>query len=114
MWRVSVIAMFMVVASAVVLTNWLIARRAAAFALPRTRRSAAGVGAAGGLPGAGGESGVGAGVRASSWRVSRSGQLAAPADRGVVAGVGRQHRGVGVLDRDELHHAKPRASPTTP
>ena len=100
----SVIAMFMVVASAVVLTNWLIARRAAAFAYrghqdPRSR-----VGAAGRLPGAVVQSGVGAGLRHRVGRCRGPAHLAAPPDRGVVAGVGGQHRGVGVLDRDQLHH----------
>ena len=109
----SVAALFLVFASMVLLTNWLIARRAAAFKH------------------------VGRQEHRPLWAL-RAGCLvpfvnlawapvyvlelasaedclarASQADRGVVGGVGAQHGGFGVLHRDELHHATPRALPTT-
>ena len=111
---VSVVAMFMVVASAVVLTNWLIGRRAAAFAYrgqPDPRRVWA--------------------LRAGClvplvnlvWAPVFVIELAGVEERlnclrrpivGLVAGVGGQRRGVGVLDRHEPSPRTLRASPTTP
>ena len=77
---------------------------------PRTPTA---VGAARRMPGAVCEPGMGAGLRSrTGQRRGRSGP-ASPADRGVVDGVGAVHGGVGVRHRDQLHHATPRASPTT-
>ena len=111
----SVVAVFMIVASAVVLTNWLIARRAAAFAHHRPRRSAPGCGSCGGLPGAAGQPVLGAGLRHRAGGVEERLSLAAHGRIAVWWCVWVvEHRGVGVLDRDELHPAMRRASPTTP
>ncbi len=81
---------------------------------PQRVRPAARVGAAGGMPCAAGEFGVGAHVPRRAGH--RRGPLSAraPADLGVVVVVRAQHAGVGVRDRDELSQPTLRASPTTP
>ena len=69
---------------------------------PQRGRPAAGVGAAGGLPRAAGECGLGADVPRRAGH--RRGPLSVPsqADLGLVVVVRAQHAGVGVRDRDEL------------
>ncbi len=87
-------------ATAVVLTNWLIARRAAVFAhngRPELRSKLAVVGR---LSGPGGQSVLGAGL---SDRVGPRRRPQQTADRALVDRVGVQHRGLGVVDRDQLH-----------
>ena len=77
---------------------------------PRTPTA---LGAARRLPGAVRQLGMGTGLRSRTGQRRRRPSPPSPADRGVVGGVGAVHRGVGVLHRDQLHHAMPRASRTT-
>ena len=111
---VSVIAMFMVVASAVVLTNWLIGRRAAAFAYrgqPDPRRVwAMCVGCLVPLVNL-----VWAPVFVIELAdVEARVTLSAQADRGLVVRVGGQLRGLGLRDRHAASTRTLSASPTTP
>ena len=94
-------------ASGVMLTRWLIARRARCLRALRAAGSAFGPGVVGRLPGAPGQSAVGSGVRHRAGDHRRAPHAAAKADRAVVDRVAFQLRGFDLRDRHQLGHGRP-------